>query len=92
VDRTAAIASKERGIAVPPLGGLARRPLADGVAERVRTWVFNAPEDYGHAVASEFIVPVRFSIKGYTPPTTTEPVSPHAAKARVLDTVTVEGK
>jgi TonB family protein len=66
--------------------------LADGVAERVRTWVFNAPEDYGHAVASEFIVPVRFSIKGYTPPTTTEPVSPHAAKARVLDTVTVEGK
>ena len=30
--------------------------LVDGVAERVRTWLFNAPENYGQAVASEFIV------------------------------------
>jgi len=64
--------------------------LADGVAERVRTWLFNAPQDYGQATAGEFIVPVRFSIKNYTPPTTTEPPSPKPANAYILETVTVE--
>jgi len=44
------------------------------------------------AVASEFIVPVKFGIKGYTPPSTTEPVPPLPVNARRLDTIVVEGE
>jgi TonB family protein len=66
--------------------------LEDGLAERIRTWRFNATEIHGKAVATEFIVPVRFSIKGRTPATATEPLAPHPANASVLETVTVEGE
>ena len=66
--------------------------LAEGLADRMRAWLFNPPEDYGVAVASEFIVPVKFGIKGYTPPSTTEPVPPLPVNARRLDTIVVEGE
>ena len=66
--------------------------LADGLADRIRGWLFNPRENYGKAVASEFIVPVKFGIKGHTPPPSTEPDLSLPMNAYRLDTIPVQGE
>jgi TonB family protein len=66
--------------------------LTEGLANRIRDWLFNPVEIHGNAIASEFIVPVKFSIKDHTPPSMAEPVPSLPANAFVLETVKVESK
>lgn len=66
--------------------------LSEGLADRMRAWLFNPVEIHGDTIASEFIVPVKFSIKDYTPPTSAESVSSLPVNAFVLETIKVESK
>jgi TonB family protein len=64
--------------------------LAEGLAGRIRAWLFNPIETRGRAVASEFIVPVKFSIGDLATPTI-EPAPSSTADVFVLETVIVQG-
>ncbi|MCB0185294.1 MAG: TonB family protein, partial [Caldilineaceae bacterium] len=81
-------ASKCRIERVNPAGAI---ELTEGLAETICSWQFNPVEIHGDLIASEVIVPVKFSIKNNTSPPLAESLPPLPTTAYVLETISVEG-
>lgn len=65
--------------------------LIAGLTDVVRSWKFNPVAIYGNPIASEVIVPVRFTVKDHSPPLINEPLHPLPKGISVLETIEVEG-